>query len=281
MSAPGVDHDAPFGRLARLRWRFLSLLATIGRATRAQMRFTLMFVGVAWGVVCESVRPHSWRRTTRLEFRRCVREIVAGGLLSVLVTAVLAGIGVVSQTVYWLGFAGLAQMTGSILVSVLVRDVAPILVGIILLGRNGMLSTAELGLLNINGQIRGILGVGLDPFTLLLLPRAVAFMLGGFTLGIIFSVTTLVMGYMASRVTGAINSSVWSFFTDVVSSMGAIDFVLIPVKFVLVGFFVGTGSCLTGLMAAPQDDVSSLLPVAFTRGITMVMVVTILFSLSL
>jgi len=240
-----------------------------------------MFIGVAWGVLSESVRPHSWRRTVRAEFRRCLREIVAGGLIATLVTAVLAGIGVVSQTVYWLGFAGLAQMTGSILVSVLVREVAPILVGIILLGRNGMLATAELGLMTTSGQVRGMQAMGLDPFSMLLLPRAVAFTVGGFTLGILFSVTTLLMGYVASRVTGAINSSVWSFLTDVVTSMTGSDFITIPAKFILVGFFVGAGSCLTGLTAAPHEGVSALLPRSFSRGITMVMVVTILFSLSL
>jgi len=266
-------------------WRLwawgLGQCGRLGRAARGQARFTLVFIGVAWGIVRESLRPHSWRRTVRAEFRRCLREIVAGGLVSTLVTAVLAGIGVVSQTVYWLGFAGLAQMTGSILVSVLVREVAPILVGVILLGRNGMLATAELGLMNTSGQVRGMQGMGLDPFLLLLLPRAVAFTVGGFTLGILYTFTTLLIGYAASRVTAATNSSVWSFMTDVVTSMSGLDFVAIPARFVLVGFFVGVGSCLTGLTAAPHEGVSALLPRSFSRGITMVMIVTILFSLGL
>lgn len=62
---------------------------------------------------------------------------------------------VVSQAAYWLGYAGMAQMTGSILVSVLVREIAPILVGIILMGRSGMLSLTEIGMMVLGGEVRG------------------------------------------------------------------------------------------------------------------------------
>ncbi|MGV4858688.1 ABC transporter permease, partial [Acetobacter senegalensis] len=76
-----------------------------------------------------------------------------GGLIATLFTGTLTGVAAVSQTIYWLGFAGLAKMTGSILINVVVREIAPILVGIMLLGRNGMLSVTELGLLTTGGQI--------------------------------------------------------------------------------------------------------------------------------
>lgn len=58
----------------------------------------------------------------------------------------------VSQTIYWLGLAGMAKMTGTILIEVVIREIAPILVGILLLGRNGMLSVTELGLLTTGGK---------------------------------------------------------------------------------------------------------------------------------
>lgn len=85
---------------------------------------------------------------------------------------------VVSQAAYWLGYAGMAQMTGSILVSVLVREIAPILVGIILMGRSGMLSLTEIGMMVLGGEVRGLQARGIDPFLALVMPRTFAFTVG-------------------------------------------------------------------------------------------------------
>ncbi|GBQ81413.1 ABC transporter permease [Gluconacetobacter johannae DSM 13595] len=282
---PGQDapDGAPGGSIRRriVAWRGRARppLAWIGRITRHQVRFALVLVGAGWGVLRESVRPNSWRRTVRYEFRLSLRQVVAGGFLSTVFTATLAGLTVVSQAAYWLGFAGMAQMTGSILVSVLVREIAPVLVGIILLGRSGMLSLTEIGLLTLGGQIRAMQAQGIDPFLVLVMPRTFAFTVGGFTLGIIFAVISLLMGFIVTHATGAMNMSVWTFFSDVLTAMSAWDFLVIPLKFILVGFFVGLGACMTGLLVSQDDTVATIMPRGFARGIMMVMIVNILFSL--
>ncbi len=271
--------DGPSGwlkaRLARIR----PALAWIGRLTRHQVRFVLVLIGSAWGVVRESMRPNSWRRTVREEFRLCLRQVVGGGFLSTIVTATLAGLMVVSQAVYWLGFAGMAQMTGSILVSVLVREISPVLVGIILLGRSGMLVLTEIGMLTLGGQIRSLQAQGMDPFLLLVLPRTCAFMVGGFTLGILFATNALLMGFIITHASGVITTSVWTFFANVLAAMSSWDFLVIPLKFILVGFFVGLGACMTGLLVDADDTIATLMPRGFARGIMTVMVVNILFIL--
>lgn len=198
---------------------------------------------------------------------------------SVLVMGSLTGVGVVSQAIYWLGFAGMAKMTGSVLVSVIVRELAPILVGILMLGRSGMLSLAEVGMLATGGQIRSMQAEGLDPFLLLVLPRTLAFTVAGFTLGIMFSIASLTTGYIISRASGALSNSLFSFFYDVVTAMTPADYLLIPLKFVVVGFLVGLGCCVSGLTASNEDSLGTLLPRGFSRGILIVMTVSVLFSL--
>lgn len=266
-------------RLAALSGRVRPPLAAIGRLTRHQVRFALVLVGAGWGVLRETLRPYTWRRTVRQEFRLCLRQVVGGGFLSVLVTATLAGLTVVSQAAYWLGFAGMAQMTGSILVSVLVREIAPVLVGVILLGRSGMLSLTEIGMLTLGGQIRAMEAQGLDPFLLLVLPRTFAFTVGGFTLGIIFATVSLLMGFIVTHTAGVISTSVWTFFSNVLRAMSAWDFLIIPLKFVLVGYCIGLGSCLTGLLVDRDDTIATLMPRGFARGILLVLGVNIVFSL--
>ncbi|GAN70221.1 MlaE family ABC transporter permease [Acetobacter syzygii] len=256
-------------------------LGWLGRLTRRQARFLLIMLGASWGVIFESFRAHSWRRTVRYEFISTMNNIIRGGLIATMFAGVLTGVAAVSQVIYWLGLTGLATMTGSILINVVVREIAPILVGMLLLGRNGMLSTTELGLLSIGGEIRSMQAVGIDPFLLLVLPRTLAFTVAGFTLGILFSFASLVTGYVMSRLSGVINNPVWVFLDDVATAMSGTDYIIIPLKFITVGFVVGLGGCITGLTATNEDSLRTLLPRGFSRGMLIVMVVSVLFSLDI
>ncbi|GBD56210.1 MlaE family ABC transporter permease [Gluconobacter wancherniae] len=258
--------------------RLREALVGLGRFSRTQLRFTLMVIGGGWGVVQEARHFSSWRRTVRIEFWQTLRQATGGGLLSVLVTAALTGFGIVAQAVYWLGFAGMAQMTGSILSTVLVREIAPVLVGVILLGRSGMLMLTELGTLTTGGQMRVMAGMGIDPFLAFVMPRTLAMTISGFTLGMIFSLTALVMGYLVCWVEGIITMPVWAFLDQVTSSMRPIDYFSIPAKFTLSGFIVGLCSCLSGMDATSEDDLATLLPRGFARGILSVMIINVVFS---
>ncbi|MFT8896128.1 MAG: ABC transporter permease [Acetobacter sp.] len=264
---------------ATLGERFVYFLGWLGALVRKQVWFLLIMLGTMWGVLRESVRGNSWRRTVRYEFQLTLSDVAGKGLLSTLVMGSLTGVGVVSQAIYWLGFAGMAKMTGSVLVSVIVRELAPILVGILMLGRSGMLSLAEVGMLTTGGQIRSMQAEGLDPFLLLVLPRTLAFTVAGFTLGIMFSLASLTTGYIISRASGALSNSLFSFYYDVVTAMTPADYLLIPLKFVVVGFLVGLGCCVSGLTASNEDSLRTMLPRGFSRGILIVMTVSVLFSL--
>ncbi len=278
---PVLAGQAEGGRVfAPIQWAF-GKVGWIGRLTRRQARFLLIMLGASWGVIFESFRAHSWRRTVRYEFISTMNSIIRGGLVATMFAGVLTGVAAVSQVIYWLGLTGLATMTGSILINIVVREIAPILVGVLLLGRNGMLSTTELGLLSIGGEIRSMQAVGIDPFLLLVLPRTLAFTVAGFTLGILFSFASLVTGYVMSRMSGVINNPVWVFLDDVATAMSGTDYIIIPLKFITVGFVVGLGGCLTGLTATNEDSLRTLLPRGFSRGMLIVMVVSVLFSLDL
>ncbi len=260
--------------------RVLPALASVGQFTRVRLGFLLILAAASWGVLQEAVRPMSWRRTVRHEFVLTMRQATAGGLATIMVTAALAGIAMVYEALYWLGVAGEAQLTGSVLVTVLVRELMPLLVGMILLGRSGMLTVTELGMLRIGGQIRTLTAQGIDPFLLLVLPRTLAFALSSFTLGILFAATALVSGYIVSSAFGSLQDSLWDFLDKVVSAMTVNDYMLVPAKLLVTGFLVGLSSCLTGLTATADDDLARLLPRGFVHGILVVMITNILLTLT-
>jgi phospholipid/cholesterol/gamma-HCH transport system permease protein len=237
-----------------------------------------MLAAAAWGIAYEGVRPSAWRRTVRAEFATVLRQAAADGLPSTIFTASLAGLGLVSQASYWLGLAGLGELTGSLLATVLLREIAPVLVGVILLGRSGLLTVTELGLLQTGGQIRTLVGQGIDPFTLLVMPRAIAFALAGFTLGVAFAVASLTVGFIVSASLGSTHETLFAFYDDALTALAARDVIIIPAKFLVIGFLVGLCSCLSGLAATPTDDIASLLPRGFARGMLTVMAADITFT---
>ncbi|MCQ8241780.1 MlaE family ABC transporter permease [Rhizosaccharibacter radicis] len=261
-----------------LVFRLRAALAAIGHWARTQLRFPLALLAAGWGVMLDGVRPSSWRRTARAEFRRTLRQAAGGGLVSTLFTAALAGLAMVSQALYWLGLTGLDRLTGGLIVTILLREVTPVLVGLILLGRSGMLSVTELGALATGGQLRSLIGQGIDPFSLLVMTRSLALAVSGFTLGIAFAMGALFVGFLFSSLLGSIQGSLWRFIDEVLTAMTAADYVAIPLKLLFVGFVVGLSSCLTGLEAAPEEDQSVLMPRGFARGILAVMTVNIAFT---
>ena len=66
------------------------VLASLGRATRRQVHFTLLLGALSLGLFREAARPHAWRRTVRGEFHRLLRESLGGGFATVLGSAELA-----------------------------------------------------------------------------------------------------------------------------------------------------------------------------------------------
>jgi phospholipid/cholesterol/gamma-HCH transport system permease protein len=255
-------------------------LAIVGRLARGRAAFLLMLAALAWGVLLEARRPRSWRRPVRNEFRRALRQSAGGGFAAAFVTAALAGLALVAQVIYWLGLAGQQELEGAVLVTVLVRELTPLLIGMLLLGRSGTVTVAELGLLQLGGQVRVLIAQGIDPVLLLVMPRAIAYALASFTLGVLFVLSALVMGFVASSLLGAVQGSLWLFLDHVLSAMEAADFVTFPIKMLCIGALVALTACLTGLTAAPGDDTGRLLPRGFVRGVLAIMLTSLVFSLA-
>jgi phospholipid/cholesterol/gamma-HCH transport system permease protein len=231
-----------------VRWA----LAQLGRPVRPRIGFALMLAALSFGVAREAVHPRTWRRTLRGEFRRALRQAVGGGLSTTVITAALIGLVMVSQALYWLGKAGQQELIGPVLVTVLVREVAPALVGLIVLGRSGVVVVSEIGELQIGGQVNALAAQGLDPFLLLVLPRACALAIACFTLGLVFVVTALLSGFVAGSVFGALLGSIWQFLERVLLAMRAGDFAIFPAKMIVIGLLVALTACLTGLTATSQ-----------------------------
>lgn len=252
-------------------------LAAIGRTILVRASFLLMLAALAWGLAREASRIRTWRRTVRAEFRRALNQAAGGGLSTTLAAAGLTGLALVSQTLYWFGIAGQEQLEGPLLVTVLVRELAPLLVGTVLLGRSGLGTVMELGSMR-HEQVRAMAAQGLDPVLLLVLPRTLAFALASFSLGVFFILVALVVGFVAGSMVGAVHESLWLFLDHVTGAMQAMDFALFPAKTLCIGALIALTSCLTAFTADDNDEAVSLLPRGFVRGVLAIMLTTSILS---
>jgi hypothetical protein len=155
----------------------------------------------------------------------------------------------VYHALIWLSDAGRSGLDWLEPRDVLVREVAPLIVGLILLfmGRSGIVTAAEISALQSGDQVVRLEAQGIDPFLLLVLPRATAFALVSYTLGVVFVLATMAISYVAGNVGGGVRMSLWELLATVLSEMRPADFAVFPIKMLAIGLLVALTSIVTGL----------------------------------
>jgi phospholipid/cholesterol/gamma-HCH transport system permease protein len=104
-------------------------------------------------VLCRSIQPRYWARTVRHFFTRQVLAVGVQPLGFVCVVAAFVGLSVVVQLAFWTGQTGQSQLLGPLLVTVVARELGPLLTNIIVIVRSSSAMATEPGVLKINGEI--------------------------------------------------------------------------------------------------------------------------------
>ena len=258
------------------------MLASLGAAVLGMLRWPCLVAALSFAVGRAAFAPATWRRPVRQEFVRMMRIAGTRAVPVTIGAAVLVGIAMVFQALYWLGAAGQEQLVGTVLTGVLVREVAPVVVGLMLAGRAGTLTLVELGTVRGTGRYGVLESAGIDPFLLLVVPRVLAFALAGLSLTILFVAGALVSGWMLSFATGSRGVGLLGFLDDVLRAMGPSDFAVLPLKGLLIGGVVGAICCAAALGAPWLAAMPTrLIPRGFAYAILGTFIVSGLVSLVL
>jgi phospholipid/cholesterol/gamma-HCH transport system permease protein len=249
------------------------LLAAIGRPPLQVLRWLALAAGFSFAILAAALRPITWRRPVRAEFMQSMRQAGVQGVRPALFTGVLIGLAMVYQALYWLQVAGQANLIGEVLVLVLVREIAPLVIGLMLIGRSGIALLLELSALRSFGQIRMLEAQGVDPILFLVMPRVVAFAVSAFCLVMVFLTTALLVGYFAGHAVGAVNLSLYQFFDNLLRAMGPREYVLLPLKTLAVGFIIGVTTALAALTGT-ERDAGKLTARGFVLGVIAIFVVS-------
>jgi phospholipid/cholesterol/gamma-HCH transport system permease protein len=219
---------------------------TIERARRGVVRAvgvrgvaTLIFVGEFVAVLARGLVPGNWRRTMRGEFGFYLYQVGVRAIPVVMIAALLVGIVLIFQIVYWMRFAGQDERIGEFIVLALVRQIAPVGTLLIIIGRSGSVLVEEVGQMTRSGHLRALASYGIDPIDLLMIPRAFALAAAAFLLTLLFLHTALWSGYLAAAVAGVTDKSPAQFTAAVLGIMSLNDYALLVVKPMTTGYVVG------------------------------------------
>jgi len=256
-----LTNDSETSRLLRfLRW--------LGDRPFRGPRAFLAFIGGLTLTLVRGLRPSNWNRTLRAEFQLYCFQVGVKGLPAVVIVAVLIGVGMLVEGLYWLGLFGQRQLLGDLLALALIREIAPTTVMLIVIGRSGSVMLDEIGQMVTGGQLRMLSSHGIDPLYYLLIPRTFAVAVSVFVLTVVFLPVAIISGFLAASALGVTNLSALDFADEVLSAAGWADYLLIPVKTLITGYIIGFISCVLGLeVQAGVHGIRRQLPKAFVLSL--------------
>ena len=255
------------------------LFERIGEDVVRSTANTLLFVADLSTTLGRGLLPGNWRRTMREEFQLYFFQVGVRAIPAVVVSALLVGLGLVLQVIYWLEVAGQEGSVGDFLVLVLVREISPVVTALIVIGRSGSVMLHEVGHLRVGGQIRMLESYGIDPVDLIAIPRCFATALSLFLLTIVFLYAALGSGYIGASIAGLTVISLVEFADAVVSGMSLGDHLLLVLKPVITGFVIGYIAIWLGLRVQPSVlGVRRVLPQAFVYSLLATFVIGVAVS---
>lgn len=194
--------------------------------------------------------------TSFRRFSLVIREMYAAGVLSlviILVSGLFVGMVLGMQGYNTLERYGTEESLGVLVALSLVRELGPVVTGLLFASRAGSAITAEIGLMNATEQLAAMRMMAIDPIARVVAPR---FWGGAFSMPLLaamFSVMGVFGGYLvAVGLVGVDAGSFWSqmhdavdFYDDVVSGI---------IKSVVFGIVITAIAVFEGYVAPPTAE---------------------------
>lgn len=154
-----------------------------------------------------------------------------------------------------------AEGLGRVVTLIVVRELAPLLSGGVVIARSVTAISAELGVMRVQREIEAIEAMGLSPVRLLVTPRIWGGVLAMSGLAVLFAFVALFGGFALASWRVAVPSSV--FFRAVFSAVTPADLLGFVVKLELGGVGIFAIACFHGLSVGRS---STEVPVAVSRA---------------
>lgn len=159
---------------------------------------------------------------------------------------VAIGALIVSQTTLLLVQVGQGNLVGSLLATVVVRELAPLTAALVVLARVGTATVAELGMARAMGEVEALEALGIDPVHYLVVPRLVGMSAAIVCLTAYLVLTALGAGYVVAFARG-LSMTPADFAGAVAGALSWVDFPLLALKTAGFGVLTSMIICFHGL----------------------------------
>jgi len=181
-------------------------------------------------------------------FRDIVEQfevIGVGSLTVVLLTGMFTGMVLALQSGITLDQFGARSMVGRLVSASMVKELGPVLTGLMVAGRVGSGIAAELGSMMVTEQIAALRALGTDPLRKLVLPRVLA----GFFMVPLLTIVSVGIGmvgaWIVTRTQLQVASSVY--WNSVVAGLYVQDVWMGLIKPFFIGFTISSIGCHVGM----------------------------------
>lgn len=169
--------------------------------------------------------------------------------------ALALGLVVIGQTVSMLNrYAASAQeWAGVVMVSVIVRELGPLVTAFLVLARVGTVIVIELSTNRATGEVEALEALGIDPIHFLVMPRVLGLAAAIFSLTVYMIIVALVSGYIFTFLQN-IPLSPGQYLHQLTSSLRWEDFALLALKTISFGVAIAVITCFHGLARPVRLD---------------------------
>lgn len=185
---------------------FARSIADVGRRARNRTNRQLERLWFAGAILRSAL---SYPATTRtLGGRVIVNQIrftAVQALPFLTVMALVIGVTVVIQAHAQMARLGFSEWLGSILVTVVVRELGPLITAVVVIGRSGTAIAAELATNGVLGETEAMESMGVDPLQYLVIPRVIGGALSVAILTVYFDTITLLGGALFAGMLGDVH----------------------------------------------------------------------------
>src|SRR5260221_1658578 len=157
----------------------------------------------------------------------------------ILFLALAFGLVIIGKRFSLLNGVGANAYLGTVMVTVVVRELGPLLTGLIVLSRVGTANVIELGTARALGEVEALEVLGIDPIHYLVVPRVIGMALGIFSLTVYLILVALASGYLWAFLQN-VPLTPGDYFRQLAGALRGLDFVLLALKTVWFGVVVAT-----------------------------------------
>ena len=171
--------------------------------------------------------------------------IGAGSLTVVLLTGFFTGAVLALQSGITLDQFGARPVVGRLVSASMIKELGPVLTGLMLTGRVGSGIAAELGSMVVTDQINALRSLGTDPVRKLVVPRLLAGVVMAPVLTVIADFVGIVGGWMVARFQLQVASGLY--WSSILRALYMQDVWMGLIKPVVLGFVIVSIACHVGL----------------------------------